>query len=129
MDFNFESDRLFVKMGAIHTTRGLSRLSLYEVGNLLSELAEFHQQKTLHIYPQCRYEYDEDGKVVDYTKAKSPWDSAGKEIGQMGSMNEWTIVDLRPLRYKYFYSRQFVTNFGLDQLMEGYDLIVIPPIE
>ena len=116
-------DRLLVKMGAIHTGRGLSLLRLYEVGNTLSELAESRGRSSLHIYFTSRYRLD-GGRLVDGLVG----DPRYERLRSLGRPDRWTIIDLRPLKSRIFYDRLTTERF-LGELFTQQDLVVIPPAE
>ncbi len=69
------------------------------------------------------------GNLKDKTLDNRKWMSSGREIFQMGKADQWTIVDLRPLRQDYFYSRKFVQTESLHLIFRRFDLMIIAPTE
>lgn len=125
INFDLAKDKMLLKMGAMHTGRGFSWLSLYEIGNTLNELANFHGNTSLHIDFQSRFR-EEDGKVIDVLDNPNSYGSRYKDLLQMAKADQWTIIDLRPLKYKFFYAQKYLTSDLIRDIFEQHDLIIIP---
>lgn len=121
--FDLGNDRLVLKAGSVHTGRGLSLLRHYEVGNTVSELMEANGQKSLHIVFAERFWESDDG-VVDSLST----DRRYEVIRQFGQVDQWTLIDLRPLKRSIFYDvlecEQFVKEWFLQ-----HDVVLIPPAD
>lgn len=122
--FDLSSDKLLLKIGAFHAGRGWSPLSLYELGNTLSELAEFHGNQSLNIYFYPRF-YEEDGKVVDDLDPNSSL----AILQHFGKKDQWTVIDFRPIKETIFYFRKYVVNDYLKDVVKRFDLMVLPPVD
>lgn len=126
--FDFKKDKMLLKMGAVHTGRGFSDLSLFEIGNTLSELAEFHGNRSLHIEFGSRY-YVENGKEIDALADEKGFLYRYQALLQMGGKDRWTLIDLRPLREKVFYGRRFKLDPIVLEIFKNQDFYIIPKLE
>lgn len=126
--FKLERDKMLLKMGAVHTGRGFSPLSLFEIGNTLSELADFNGNSSLHVYFGSRF-YLENGTVVDSLANTSDFTYRFKAFAQMGRRDKWAVIDLRPLREAIFYHRRFEVDEVVLDIWKNHDIVIIPPID
>ena len=126
--FDPKKDKLLLKMGAVHTGRGFSDLSLFEIGNTLSELAELNGSRSLHIYFGSRF-YNNNGRAVDALDESNSFLSRFKGLTQMARRDKWTVIDLRPLRQTVFYARKFQLDNVVLEVFKNHDLFIIPKIE
>ena len=128
-NFNLENDKLLIKMGGYHLSKGFSPLGLYEVGNTLNEIAEFNGHSALNITFSNRF-YMEDGAMVDILNSKNKYDQRLKDLNRMGKKDEWVVIDLRPMVKGHFYRPvKFKFNENIEGLVKKYDLLIIPKIE
>lgn len=125
---DLRSDKMLLKMGSVHTGRGFSSQSLFEVGNMLSELAEINGTRSLHIEFGSRF-YVEDGKEVDALADEDRLASRYQALGQMSKNDRWTVIDLRPIRDSVFYSRRFDLDPIVFEIIKKNDLYIMPPTE
>jgi hypothetical protein len=122
-------EKILFKMGAFHLSRGFTPLAFYEIGNMVSELADFHQRKDLNITFSSRF-YMENGEVKDILDSDNPFYHRTRELDKHGSMDEWVIIDLRPILKGYFYwPRIFDFNEHIIDMAKAYDLLIIPITE
>lgn len=126
--FDLSKDKMLLKMGAVHTGRGFSPLSLFEIGNTLSELAEFNGNSSLHINFNCRF-YIDKGKEIDDLADSTSYGYRFKGLFQMAKKDQWTVIDLRPLRSKVFYNRAFKLDEIILELFKNYDWFIMPPLD
>ncbi|MEM7621944.1 MAG: hypothetical protein AAF235_01930 [Planctomycetota bacterium] len=119
-------DKFVVKMGAVHTGRGLSLLRHYEIGNTISELCELRGGRSVHLSFAARFSRDETaaGGVTDGLET----DKRYGVIRSMGAADVWTLVDLRPLKRAVFYDWIETERFAREWFLQ-HDLIVIPPAD
>jgi hypothetical protein len=129
LKFDLKKDKMLLKMGAVHTGRGFSDLSLFEIGNTLTELAAFHGNRSLHIEFGSRYYVAAAGKEVDALDDKNGFLYRYQALLQMGRKNKWTLIDLRPLRQNVFYRRQFKLDPIVLEIFKNQDFYIIPKIE
>jgi hypothetical protein len=129
LNFNVTTDKLLIKMGGYHLSKGFSPLGLYEVGNTLNEIAEYNGNTALNIGFISRYSMDKD-TVVDNYESKNTYYKNHKQFLQMGKKDEWVVIDLRRLIKEYFYyPKKFSLNKQMVDLVQRYDLLIIPKME
>jgi len=128
LKFDLKKDKMLLKMGAVHTGRGFSDLSLFEIGNTLSELAEFNGNRSLHINFGMRF-YLENGKETDALDDKNGFLYRFRGLTQMARKDKWTLIDLRPLRKTVFYQRKFKLDEIVLELFKNHDFFIIPKLE
>ncbi|GAB3292478.1 hotdog family protein [Hymenobacter tenuis] len=125
---------MLFKFGAAHMGRGRSISgNFYDVGNLAVNLADMHDQKTLHIFvigkmgeqvggsnPDdftknvATYSYDNENMVKPFTTSTA---AAGP----------WQVFDVRPLRRALLQDKLKVSSQELQATILGYDYVVIIP--
>lgn len=128
LKFNLKQDKMFLKMGAVHTGKGFSPLSLFEIGNTLNELASYNGNKSLHININSRF-YIDGGKEIDDLADTTGFGYRFKALFQMAKKDKWTVIDLRPLRYNVFYARAYKLDEIIWDIFKGHDLYIIPPMD
>jgi hypothetical protein len=126
--FDVQKDKMLLKIGGVHAGRGFSPLSLFELGNTLSELADFNGNQSLHINFNARY-YKDNGKEVDELADTTGFGYRFKALLQMAKKDKWTVIDLRPLRYDIFYARRYKLDEIIWDIFKGYDLYIIAPFD
>jgi hypothetical protein len=126
--FDLRKDKMLLKMGAVHTGRGFSPLSLFEIGNTLGELAEFNGNKSLHINFNARF-YVDSLKEIDELADTTGFSYRFKALFQMARKDKWTVIDLRPLRYNVFYSRSYKLDEIIWEIFKNHDLYILPPLD
>lgn len=125
--FDISKDKIVVKMGAYHNSRGQSPMEVFDVGNTLSELAEFHGNSSLHIAFTTRF-YVEEGKEYDVLESEP--DDRYNVFAQMGQKDKWTIIDLREIQHGlYYYPIKYKVSEEVEDLIKRYDILIIPPLE
>ena len=129
LNFDLSKDRMLIKMGGYHLSKGFSPLSLYEVGNTLNEIAEYHGNTALNIGFMSRFEMDGEA-LKDYSQSDNRYFKNFKDLLQMGQKDEWVVIDLRRLIKGYFYyPKRYNLNEKIAELVQRYDLLVIPKTE
>ncbi|MBG8553547.1 hypothetical protein [Hymenobacter guriensis] len=125
---------MLFKFGAYHLGRGRSIWGdIYDVGNLAVNLADMHDQKTLHIFVI--------GKQGTQVGGANP-DDFSKNVAQYSHTDEamvkpfmaatpagtaWQVFDLRPLRRAMLRQNMPVADQELQATILGYDYVVIIP--
>ncbi len=127
-NFDLKKDKMLLKMGSIHTAKGFSWLSLYELGNTLHELASFHQNESIHLSFSSRFE-KEDGKIIDALDNKEGYAYRYVDLLQFGKKDQWTIIDLRPLKEKIYYHQKYKISDLMKDIFRQHDLFIIAPVE
>jgi hypothetical protein len=126
---DLSQEKILFKMGAYHVSRGFTPLAFYEIGNMVSELADFHQRKDLNITFSSRF-YMENGEVKDILDSDNPFYQRTRELDKYGSMDEWVVIDLRPILKGHFYwPRIYDFNEHIIAMAKAYDLLIIPITE
>ncbi len=129
IDFDITKDKMMIKMGGYHLSKGFSPLSLYEVGNTLNEIAEFHGNTALNIGFMTRFHMEE-SRLKDTYYSDNNYYKNHNALLEMGKKSEWVVIDLRKLIKGYFYyPKHFHINPYLVETIQRYDLIVIPKTE
>ncbi|GAB4469512.1 MAG: hypothetical protein OHK0029_42120 [Armatimonadaceae bacterium] len=126
--FDLKKDRMLLKMGGVHTAKGFSDLSLFDVGNTLHELARFHGNRSLHINFLSRF-YMDNGKERDPLDNKDSFGYRQRVFLQMAKKDQWTIIDLRPLRSDVFYAQKYDLDPAIMSNFRLHDIVIIPETE
>lgn len=125
MGFDLKKDKMLLKMGSVHTGKGFSPLSLFELGNTLNELAAFNGNHSLHIAFDMRFEI-ENGKETDSLSDPKAFSYRSQALLQMAKKDQWTVIDLRPLRSAVFYQRKYNIDDVILNIFNQHDLLIIP---
>ncbi len=128
--------RAVIKYGAMHLRRGRSTLGVHDIGNLASELAEFNGLRSFHLLVVCAR-----GTVNAYHPFASPPEHKQKlydPVASFASMldlkpileaadpDEWTLLDLRPMR-RLLFRRYKDLDPGLKESIWGFDAVLVIP--
>lgn len=128
--------RALFKYGVNHMKRGRSVLGVHDVGNLVSELAEFNGSRSFHLAVICvkgtvnRYH----PFFGDVAAKQAPYDVVTQfaELGDVRPLVEaadpaaWTLIDLRPVR-RFLFRRYKDIDRGLAENLWGYDAVLVIP--
>lgn len=121
--------KVFIKMGSYHTMRGNTPNSVYDIGNMVHEIANLNQTKDLNIGVLGRFFFDnEENKVMDNLDYNSQWVKNFTPFYQAAQQDAWTIIDLRKLKYDWI-NGKYIFNWHLKNRMESFDLLLIPPVD
>ena len=124
MNFDFDEDKLFVKMWRGHLANGVTPNGFYGVGNMLMELAAYHERSSLNIGFLNRY-MSVDDEVVDALSQEGGVRPIHKPFVAQGQKDQWVLVDLRPFTETFYYDSYIQTKEML-YMMRSYDMIIIP---
>lgn len=95
--------KVVFKFGATHTYRGLSYYHVFDLGNLVAELAAMNEMESLHIHFSGIKGKANSGlqgvQSFDSQKDIAPEIWAG--IADRAGGQDWVMVDMRPLREKF----------------------------
>lgn len=111
--------KVFVKMGGVHLTHGKSIFGVHDIGEHLSNLAEDNHTGFLSIRHLSMFH---NGKNLI---GKSGWEGL-ELLMSLGSKEQWTLVDLRPLRKKLEMG-ELKADPKVSFDIYNYDLLLIPP--
>ena len=124
------------KFGAYHMKRGRSFINVYDVGNLVSELAAANGSRSFHVLavaakgtqntylPFVGVDADRQ-KAYDAVAAFDFMDVKPLVGAALGG--SWTLVDLRPVRPLLAARKLGALDRGLEETIWGYDAVVVIP--
>jgi hypothetical protein len=128
-----KTPRVMMKFGASHMIRGLSFSSVYDLGTYLPDLAIAHGQQTFQVlliapkgHINAYFPFSQN--PTDREKPYHPSDDAPQldatPLFEAAVPNEWTVIDLRPLRPK---ADALKVDPTLKRILFGFDAVVIIP--
>jgi len=129
---------VLVKLGGVHLARGLSPIGLgefYDVGNLVQNLADVQDKKSLHILILGKQGHklatlnpvNTEKLSASYTEADYDADVPVKLFTDQVSGPAWSVFDLRPLRTALTDGKLHVASQALERTILGYDYLVVIP--
>lgn len=125
------TQKYVLKFGALHTAKSFSN-GAYDLGHLVTELAEKNNTKASIINSWSRYYIGEDGKTTDYLKAYSFY-KRYRELMCFGNKTQWVIIDLASIRNDIAKGKVKLPNNGdyhkLRYLIDSYDYQLIMPLD
>lgn len=124
MNFDFDEDKLFVKMWRGHLTNGVTPNGFYGVGNMLMEFAAYHNHSSLNIGILSRYMTVGD-EVVDALSQEGSVRPMHQPFVAQGQKDQWVLIDLRPFTESFYWGNYIQTKEML-YMMRSYDMILIP---
>ncbi len=125
--------KMLFKLGALHVARGMSLLGgVFDVGNLALNLADAHDQKSLHIFIIGKQGTQNGGfNPDDFSKNVKPYSNAdafdAAPFMAQAAGPAWQVFDLRPLRRALLGGKLKVSSQDLATTLIGYDYLVIVP--
>ncbi|MCB0580829.1 MAG: hypothetical protein KDD10_16145 [Phaeodactylibacter sp.] len=124
-----EQPKVFVQIGALHAAKGYE-FGVYDVGNLIHELAEAKGASSCHIYSMPRYSIEEGVQKDALEEQPQHPESAFRAMGRPG---QWALIELSGLR-EQLASRQLILPEGpslnrIKFLSENFDWVAIPPTD
>lgn len=114
-----DQPKVFVKLGGVHLTRGNSIFGIEDVGKYLHDKSACLQSEFVTIRHYTRF-----WKGRDKLRSRA-WQSV-RLLNQFGKKDQWTLIDLRPLREKLA-SGELQADREISFEIGNYDLILIPP--
>lgn len=125
---------MLFKFGAAHVGRGRSISgNFYDVGNLAVNLADMHDQKTLHIFVIGKQgEQAAGANPDDFTKNVATYSYDNEAMvkpftNSTAATGPWQVFDVRPLRRALLQDKLSVSSQELQATILGYDYVVIIP--
>ncbi|QIX63277.1 hypothetical protein HER32_19700 [Hymenobacter sp. BT18] len=125
---------MLFKFGAYHAGRGRSIWGdMYDVGNLAMNLADVHDQKSLHIFVIGKQGIQNGGSNPDdFSKNVAPYSYAEEDMikpfaAATPAAGPWQVFDVRPLRRAILRQGLKIANPELEATILGYDYVVIIP--
>ncbi|WP_135392648.1 hypothetical protein [Hymenobacter metallicola] len=126
--------KMLFKFGAAHTARGMSLTGgVFDIGSLALNLADAHDQKSLHIFIIGKQGTksgptnpdDLSKSVMSYSNDKNPM--LQPFTAATPASGPWQVFDLRPLRRALLNDKLQVSRHALALVLQGYDYLVIIP--
>lgn len=111
--------KVFVKLGGIHLTHGISTYGVDDMGKFLTEKAEANNAEFITIRHLITYRK---GKS---NIGKSSWKNTWLFL-ELGRKDQWTVVDLRPFR-EMLKNGEIVTERNYAFELMSYDFLLISP--
>lgn len=127
--------KMLFKFGANHLARGVSVATFgefYDVGNLVQNLADAQDQKSLHVMIMGKQGMLASGSnQMNPSKNVAPYTAADNAF-MMPFFDQttgpaWNVVDLRPARRALTSGKLQLTSPALQRILLGYDYVVVIP--
>ena len=119
LDQHGAESKVFLKLGSIHLTHGLSHFGVDDMGKFLTEKAASNNTGFLNIRHLITYR---NGKS---NVGKKGWESTNLFL-KTGKKDQWTVVDLRPFRESLNRGEITASKSIVFEIM-SYDLLLISP--
>lgn len=126
----WENKKNLFKYGAIHTPAGESLLKIYDIGNLVNNIADSKYKKSLHIMVIERSGSVSSPFKGGPTREISENDEVIKSFKPFfKNMNtdKWHCFDMIPLRTEIETGKLVVNDIDLLRIIKGYDYVIIIP--
>lgn len=118
--------KVMFKFGSNHAIRGLTSVNIYDLGNMVSELAESNDERSLHIrfvgIKGASYNMLIGNQTFNSTKDIEP--RILKAMGDHINGEKWVMIDMRPLRD----IRMKNESDGFKSKVFGWDLLIYVPV-
>lgn len=111
--------KVLVKLGGVHLTHGNSQYGRYDVGRHLHDKAKENNTNFLAIRHVWRYKNGKD------QVGRSSWKNTSF-LMQMGKKDQWTLIDLRPIK-KLVEENNLLVDKGTAWELKNYDWFLISP--
>jgi len=123
--------RMLFKLGDEHLGRNLSNSGLFDLGNLVVNLADAQDHRSLHLLVMGRqgtltsgFDPDDPRRNVEaYTAQDLPW---LEPFFAQAAPGAWCLIDLRPARHALL-AHELQATGQLQTALLGYDYLVIIP--
>lgn len=127
---DWKDKKNFFKFGANHLAKGESFLKIYDIGNLINNIADSNFSSSLHIliigksgaqgspfkgFPEQTINADSES-----LKPLKPF------FDMVVNPNDWYCLDMKPIRKKVE-DGEITTNIQLARIINGFDYVVIIP--
>jgi hypothetical protein len=123
------------KLGAYHLARGLSPApfgEFYDVGNLVQNLADSQDQKSLHLLVIGKQGTESRGTNPNFPAKNVGTYTAADKVKYKAFLNQvtgssWVVFDLRAARRAITTGKLQLTNQALQRTILGYDYLIVIP--
>jgi hypothetical protein len=117
--------KAFIKMGNIHTGKGVNDNGYWDIGNMIYQLAAMNGTRSLHIENMRRYRLDENGDVLDFLN--EGYEVYPNLINQADKSN-WVIVNLNSL-YRHIILNKIKVNRHEMEIIKNSDWLLLTPLD
>lgn len=127
---DWKDEKNLFKFGANHLTKGESFLKIYDIGNLINNIADSQYSSSLHILimgksgtqgsPFQSFPEQPINPESDNLKALKPF------FDIVVHPNDWYCIDMLPIRKKVE-NGEITASIQLSRIIKGYDYVVIIP--
>jgi len=118
--------KVFVKMGSMHLASGKNWLGIYDLGNLVKELAYFNGTQLMSINCFARYSQDTKGNLYDYLDEEDG--KLFQPILELAQKDKWVLIETQPI-LELVKKRKIDLNTDLKILISGFNFILFSPIK
>ena len=118
------------KYGSVHLPKGQSLLDIYDIGNLIHNIADSKFQQSLHIMIVAKSGFQASpfkGFPDSPIEVEGDELKALKPIFGINTGKNWQCIDLAALNAAIAKSKVRVENKKMTQILEGYDLLIVIP--
>jgi hypothetical protein len=126
----WESSKNLFKFGANHMAKGESLLKVYDLGNLVNNVADSKYKNSLHIMIIGKSGYQASPfkgfpeQVVDENSNNL---KALKPLFNTVSGEQWHCLDMLPLRTALEEGKLIVSDIELSRIIKGFDYVIVIP--
>lgn len=124
INFDYDKDKLFVKMWRNHLAKGHSIAGTFGVGNMLLEMAAAHSNKSLTMAFIERFAM-EDESITDILTSGDVFSKRYLEFVQLGKIDKWVVIDLRPFNKSFYYGSTAISE-SVYKMLARFDMLLIP---
>lgn len=118
--------KVFIKMGSMHLANGKNWLGIYDLGNMIKELAYFNGTQSTSINCFARYYKNNDGTIYDYLEDKEG--KVYQPILEFAKKDKWVLIDTKPI-LKIVREKKIILNKDLKILLSGFDFVLFSPMK
>jgi len=127
---NWENKKNLFKYGANHMAKGESLLRIYDLGNLVNNIADSKFKNSLHIMivgkagsQASPFKGFPEQAVDENSEDLKPL----KPLFNTVTTGQWHCFDMLPLRTALEKGKLMVNDIGLSRIIKGFDYVVIIP--
>ncbi len=118
--------KVFIKMGSMHLVRGKNWLGIYDLGNMIKELAYFNGTPSTSINCFARYYKNNDGTIYDFLEDEEG--KAYQPILELAKKDKWVLIETKPI-LEIVRRDKIKLNKDLEILLTGFDFVLFSPIK
>jgi hypothetical protein len=125
-----EPPRVLMKFGAGHMMRGRTFTDVYDLGSLVSELADARGERSFHVLVVGGSGTESAGMdptVMLYRPQPAGFQAAAwaRPLFEAADPNGWTVLDVRPLRAPARQGRFGPLPPNLEKVIWGFDAVIV----